>query len=139
MTLGAYFTSFLQSILKKPSFSPIVSNFAKVFSLPFFSLRQKLRSLGVKIAIDDFGTGYSNFERLLEYKPDIIKIDGSLIKNIQTNRHNRSIVEMIVTFAKKQHIQTIAEFVESEEIFHIVQALGIDYSQGYAFGKPELF
>ncbi len=50
-----------------------------------------------------------------------------------------SIVEMIVTFAKKQHIQTIAEFVENEEIFHIVQALGIDYSQGYAFGKPELF
>lgn len=100
---------------------------------------QSVKRFGVKIAIDDFGTGYSNFERLLEYKPDIIKIDGSLIKNIQTNRHNRSIVEMIVTFAKKQHIQTIAEFVESEEIFHIVQALGIDYSQGYAFGKPELF
>ena len=100
---------------------------------------QSVKRFGVKIAIDDFGTGYSNFERLLEYKPDIIKIDGSLIKNIQTNRHNRSIVEMIVTFAKKQHIQTIAEFVETEEIFHIVQALGIDYSQGYAFGKPELF
>ena len=100
---------------------------------------QSVKRFGVKIAIDDFGTGYSNFERLLEYKPDIIKIDGSLIKNIQTNRHNRSIVEMIVTFAKKQHIQTIAEFVENEEIFHIVQALGIDYSQGYAFGKPELF
>lgn len=100
---------------------------------------QSVKRFGVKIAIDDFGTGYSNFERLLEYKPDIIKIDGSLIKNIQTNRHNRSIVEMIVSFAKKQHIQTVAEFVENQEIFHIVQALGIDYSQGYAFGKPELF
>lgn len=99
---------------------------------------QYVKDAGVQIAIDDFGTGYSNFERLLEYKPDIIKIDGSLIKNIQTNRHNRSIVEMIVTFAKKQHIQTVAEFVENEEIFHIVQALGIDYSQGYAFGRPEI-
>ena len=99
----------------------------------------QLKAKGVQIAIDDFGTGYSNFERLLEYKPDILKIDWSLIKNILTNPTNRNIVETIVMFAQKQHMKTVAEFVEDETIFHLVKAMGIDYSQGYAFGKPELF
>lgn len=100
---------------------------------------KKVKAKGVQIAIDDFGTGYSNFERLLEYKPDILKIDGSLIKNILNNPVNRNIVETIVMFAQKQHMKTVAEFVEDETIFHLVKAMGIDYSQGYAFGKPELF
>ena len=99
----------------------------------------KVKAQGVKIAIDDFGTGYSNFERLLNYQPDILKIDGGLIKNIDQNRLNRNIVETIIMFAKKQHMKTVAEFVENETIFHIVQEMGIDYSQGYAFGKPEIF
>ena len=91
----------------------------------------------VKIAIDDFGSGYSNFERLLEYTPDILKIDGSLIKNIETNSFSRNIVETIVTFAKKQNIKTVAEYVENEEIYNILNEIGVDYSQGYYFGKPE--
>jgi len=91
----------------------------------------------VKIAIDDFGSGYSNFERLLEYTPDILKIDGSLIKNIETDSYSRNIVETIVTFARKQDIETIAEFVENENIYNILNEMGITYSQGYYFGKPE--
>lgn len=91
----------------------------------------------VKIAIDDFGSGYSNFERLLHYSPDILKIDGSLIKNIEHDKFSRNIVETIVTFAQKQHIKTIAEFVENENIYNILKEIGIDYSQGYYFGKPE--
>ena len=93
---------------------------------------------GVKVAIDDFGAGYSNFERLLDYQPDILKIDGSLIKNIVTDKFSLDVVETIVSFAKKQNIQIVAEYVENEEIFHILETLGIDYSQGYYFGKPEL-
>ena len=99
----------------------------------------KYRNQGIKIAIDDFGTGYSNFERLVEYQPDILKIDGSLIKNILTSPYNRNIIETIVVFAQKQHIKTVAEFVENEDIFLAVKEMGIDFSQGYAFGKPELF
>ena len=98
---------------------------------------QQVKPYGVKIAIDDFGTGYSNFERLLQYEPDLLKIDGSLIKNIKDNRLSKDIVETIVLFAQKQKIKTVAEFVENEEIFNIVKGLGIDYSQGYAFGRPE--
>ena len=89
-----------------------------------------------KIAIDDFGSGYSNFERLLEYSPDILKIDGSLIKNIETDEFSRNLVETIVMFAKRQGLQTIAEYVENEKIYNILTELGVDYSQGYYFGKP---
>lgn len=98
---------------------------------------QTVKAQGVKIAIDDFGTGYSNFERILEFEPDIVKIDGSLIKNIEDDIFSRSIVETIVLFAKKQNIETIAEYVENESIFNILNGLGVDYSQGYYFGKPE--
>ncbi len=96
-----------------------------------------LKSAGVKISIDDFGSGYSNFKRLLRYKPDILKIDGSLIKHLDKNSYLRSVVKTIVTFAKDQNILTTAEFVENEVIFNIVKELGIDYSQGYFFGKSQ--
>jgi PAS domain S-box-containing protein len=97
----------------------------------------RVKKLGVLIAIDDFGAGYSNFERLLEFEPDIIKIDGSLIRNIINNEYNQNVVETIVSFAKKQNIQIIAEFVETKEIFEYLYQLGVDYSQGYYFGEPE--
>ena len=96
-----------------------------------------IKEYGVKIAIDDFGTGYSNFERLLEYQPDILKIDGCLIRDIVTSSYSNSVVKSIVTFAKEQNLQTVAEFIEDEEIFNIVKSLGVDFSQGYYFGKPE--
>ncbi len=98
----------------------------------------QVKEMGVKIAIDDFGTGYSNFERLLDYQPDILKIDGSLIKNIETSTLSRSVVKTVVAFAKEQNIKTVAEYVENETIFRIIKDLGIDYSQGYYFGKPEV-
>lgn len=96
-----------------------------------------IKAKGVQIAIDDFGAGYSNFERILEFEPDIVKIDGSLVKNIEHDTFSRNIVETIVLFAKKQNIETIAEYVENESIFNILNELGVDYSQGYYFGKPE--
>lgn len=110
-----------------------IKDFKKVKS--FIKLVKKVGD--VKIAIDDFGSGYSNFERLLEYSPDILKIDGSLIKNIEHDEFSKNLVETIVVFAKKQGIKTIAEFVENENIYNILTNLGVDYSQGFYFGKPE--
>jgi len=98
---------------------------------------EDVKKFGVKIAIDDFGTGYSNFERLLDYQPDILKIDGSLVKDININSYSLGVVKTIVTFAKEQNIQTVAEFVENEDIYNVLNGLGIDYSQGYYFGKPQ--
>jgi len=97
----------------------------------------KIKDLGVTIAIDDFGSGYSNFIRLINYKPDFLKLDGTLIKDIHKDKFSYSVVKSIVEFAKANEIKTIAEFVENEEIFKTVKELGVAYSQGYYFGKPE--
>ena len=99
----------------------------------------QVKAYGVRIAIDDFGAGYSNYERLLSYRPDILKIDGSLIRAIDKDNYTHSIVKSIVTFAKEQNLEIVAEFVESEAVFARVKELGIEYSQGYLFGKPERF
>ncbi|MGA1939416.1 EAL domain-containing protein [Arcobacter sp. YIC-310] len=91
----------------------------------------------VKISIDDFGSGYSNYERLNIFQPDFIKIDGSLIKDILISKYNESIVKSIIIFARENNIKTIAEFVSDENISKKVKELGVDFSQGYYFGKPE--
>ncbi|MEO1941954.1 MAG: EAL domain-containing protein [Campylobacterales bacterium] len=102
----------------------------------FIEYLGKLREMGAKLAIDDFGSGYSNFKRMLEYRPQYLKIDGSLIKDIVTDPLSKSMVKSIVSFAKDAKIETVAEFVESREIYEVVKELGIDYSQGYYFGRP---
>lgn len=95
------------------------------------------KGYGCKIAIDDFGSGYSNFDHLLNLDIDIIKLDGSLIRNVDTSPHAVMIVETIVGFAKKAGIITIAEFAASEAVYDMVKKLGIDYAQGYYTGKPK--
>ena len=97
----------------------------------------QVKSYGCKVAIDDFGTGYSNFEYLMKLKADYIKIDGSMIKDIDTSLNAQIVVSTIVSFAKKMGIKTIAEFVENESILNKVKELGVDYSQGYYFSQPK--
>lgn len=97
----------------------------------------KVRKYNCKIAIDDFGTGYSNFEHILKLNIDYLKIDGSLIKNINNNRESMLVVETILIFAKKLGVSTITEFVSSKEIYDKIKSLGADYIQGYYIGKPE--
>ena len=102
-----------------------------------FEYIEKIKTYGVRIAIDDFGAGYSNFARLLRFQPDILKIDGSLIKNIADDELSLSIVRTMVSFAKEQNLEVVAEFVENEEIYNIVHTLGVEYSQGYYFAAPK--
>ena len=94
------------------------------------------RKYGVKIAIDDFGTGFSNFENILAIKPDYLKIDGSLIKNIDTDPIHLTLVEAIVAFSHKLDIKVIAEFVHSEVIFEMLKKLNVDEYQGFYFYEP---
>ncbi|MCT7443982.1 bifunctional diguanylate cyclase/phosphodiesterase [Aliarcobacter cryaerophilus] len=103
-----------------------VSNFIK-----------KAKKLGCKIAIDDFGTGYSNFEYIIKLDVDYIKIDGSLIKNINIDNNLYLTVQTIVGFAKALKIKTVAEFVHNEEVLNCVKNLNIDYSQGFFIDEPK--
>lgn len=98
---------------------------------------QKAKSLGCKVAIDDFGTGYSNFEYITRLNIDILKIDGSLIKNIHIDKNIHLTVKTIVNFAQVLGLDVVAEFVHCEEVQSIVKSLGIEYSQGYLFHQPE--
>jgi len=103
----------------------------------FNKFSSAIRKHGVKISIDDFGVGFSNFSHLSNIEFDFLKIDGSFIKNL-SNSKNRRIVESIVAFCKDNQIKVIAEYVENVYDFNDVSFLGIDCSQGYYFGKPEI-
>ena len=97
----------------------------------------EMKLLGCRIAIDDFGSGYSNFEYLLQLNIDYIKIDGSLIKNLDTDKNAQIVVETIVDFAKKLNIIVVAEYVHSEAVHEKVKELNINRSQGFLLAKPE--
>ena len=96
----------------------------------------KIYEYGANIAIDDFGSGFANFQHIVNIKADYLKIDGSLIANIDTDDNSRLIVETIVIFAQKLGMKTVAEFVHSKEIYDIVRTLDIDLLQGYYLDKP---
>ena len=97
----------------------------------------EVKKYNAKISIDDFGTGYSNFEYLMKLKVDYIKIDGSMIKNIDIDKNSQMVTQTIVEFAKKMNIQTVAEFVYSKNVYDMVVNLDVDFSQGYYFGEPK--
>ncbi len=96
----------------------------------------KFKSFGCQIAIDDFGSGYSNFEHILKLKLDIIKIDGSLIKNIDTDKGAELLVKTIIAFSRGAGLKTVAEYVHNAAVFKKVRSLGIDYLQGYFIAPP---
>jgi diguanylate cyclase (GGDEF)-like protein/PAS domain S-box-containing protein len=98
---------------------------------------KELHTYGSKVAIDDFGTGYSNFDRILKLNVDYIKIDGSLISDINKNESLKIICETIVMFAKRLGIKIVAEFVSDEGIQKQIQSMGIEYSQGYFIDAPK--
>jgi len=108
-----------------------ISNFDDI--MPFII---DMKKLGVKFAIDDFGSGYSNFSYLLKIKPDYIKIDGSLIKNLAPTSNEYHIVHAIVIFAKSLGIKIIAEHVSSQDILKVLGDFDIDYMQGFHFSVP---
>lgn len=98
---------------------------------------KEVKMLGCKISIDDFGSGYSNFDYILKIGADFIKIDGTLIKNIDTDKNSYVTVKTIVTLAKELGIGVIAEFIHSQAVMDVVVDLGVDYLQGYHLHQPQ--
>ncbi len=96
-----------------------------------------LRKRGVSLYIDDFGSGYANFDYLLKLHPEGVKIDGSLIKNILSDKNSQVMVKTLINFAKESEIFVVAEFVENREIFEMLKKMGVDYFQGYYFSPPK--
>lgn len=96
------------------------------------------RKLGGKIALDDYGTGYNSEKMLLSISPDFIKVDMAIVKDIWYSTDRQAMVTYIVNYAHERNKHIIAEGVENARDAQMVIELGVDYLQGYFFGRPKI-
>lgn len=100
------------------------------------SIRKRLRDSGCQLALDDYGAGYNNESILLNTSPNYVKIDQSILRNINDDPKKQHLIANIIGFARRNHIKTIAEGVETFDEFSYLIELGVDYIQGYYTGRP---
>jgi Amt family ammonium transporter len=98
---------------------------------------QRLRDLGCTFALDDFGTGFSSLAYLKALPVNLLKIDGSFVRDVLVDSRSQSMVRAIAQLAKTMCMETVAEYVETDEIRRRVALLGVDYGQGFCLGKPQ--
>jgi EAL domain-containing protein (putative c-di-GMP-specific phosphodiesterase class I) len=99
---------------------------------------QYYRKQGFKIALDDVGEGFSNLNTLISIKPDIIKVDRQIIENIDKDELKQSVYKALYTLAKENGIEVLAEGIETAFELQMIESIGVDYLQGYYFGKPQV-
>ena len=95
-----------------------------------------LKKLGPRIALDDFGTGYSSLNYIKQLPLDIIKVDKTFIDDIVEDDYAQAFIKLIVDLSKTIGTKIVVEGVEHKEQFELLKSLGVDYIQGYYFGKP---
>lgn len=100
-------------------------------------VREDLRKQGFGIAADDFGKGYASFDRVLKVKPDIIKLDRSLIQDIDKDNPKKSFVSGLIEATKTSNSKILAEGIERWEELEVLLDLGVDYVQGFLLHRPE--
>lgn len=97
----------------------------------------EVRARGGRLAVDDAGAGFASLRHILRLSPDFIKIDGSLIREIETDRAARALTSALVSFAREMGLAVVAEWVESKRSVEVLRALGVRYGQGYHLGSPD--
>jgi EAL domain-containing protein (putative c-di-GMP-specific phosphodiesterase class I) len=95
-----------------------------------------LKAKGCRFALDDFGSGFNSFAYLKHLPVDKLKLDGSFIRTLDREPAQRAFVEAMQQLAQALGVETIAEFVENEYVFEALKEIGVNYGQGYYFGKP---
>jgi len=100
------------------------------------SVLAPLRKRGLRLAVDDAGAGYASFRHILQLKPDIIKLDRSLISSLNENLDQLALAAALVSFAEKTGIKVVAEGVETPEELNALQALNVNKAQGFLLGRP---
>jgi EAL domain-containing protein (putative c-di-GMP-specific phosphodiesterase class I) len=96
----------------------------------------RIRELGVDVAIDDFGAGYSNFAYLHEIPANILKLDKSLVSDLESNPRNRIIARSVLHLASELGYRTVAEGVETFRCMSLVREYGCEEAQGYFLSRP---
>jgi EAL domain-containing protein (putative c-di-GMP-specific phosphodiesterase class I) len=97
---------------------------------------EQLTEIGCEFSIDDFGTGFSTFSYLKQLPASSIKIDGSFVKDMDTDAIDLALVKSMAEIARVLKRKSVAEFVENGAILGLLQELGVDYAQGYHISKP---
>jgi len=95
-----------------------------------------IQKYGSKVLLDDFGTGYSNFSYFSNLNIDLIKIDGSIVREIESDKRKLHMLKSIHSFSNGMNMKNVAEFVENKEVADLLHEVGVEYAQGYYFGKP---
>ena len=101
---------------------------------------EELKNLGYRVVIDDFGSGFSTLSSMRNFIKflDLIKVDGSFIKNLKRDPYNRAILESIKAMADRFSIDIVAEYIETYEDLETVRKMGIRFGQGFYFGKADI-
>ncbi|MER2048611.1 MAG: EAL domain-containing protein [Solibacillus sp.] len=94
------------------------------------------RSQGYRIAVDDVGSGYNSLKTLIYLKPEFIKLDRSLIQNIDQHKAQQQLLTVILNYAIESGTKVIAEGIETKSEYEFIQSVGVHYAQGYAIGRP---
>ncbi|CAM5567179.1 cyclic di-GMP phosphodiesterase [Eoetvoesiella caeni] len=97
---------------------------------------RQFRELGAKVQLDDFGTGYSSLSQLARLPLDVIKLDQSFISSIDQNATSQTLVRAMIAVAKQLNLEVVAEGVEAEGEAEFLKDAGVDYFQGYLYGRP---
>lgn len=138
--VNPYTVDFIMTTLEQRPQAQLIFEITETESTDDFGVveefAQQIRQRGGKIAIDDFGVGYSNFARLIQLRPDYLKIDGSIIRNILEDKSNASILNGMISICRELSIPMVAEFVENEAVNGYLEAQQIEYLQGYYIGRP---
>jgi len=99
---------------------------------------RSVNEFGCRVALDDFGAGYTSFRHLRGLDVDMVKIDGSFVRDLPTNPDNQLFVRTLINLAKGIGLKTVAEWVETEEEAEMLRREGVDFLQGWHYGKPEI-
>jgi EAL domain-containing protein (putative c-di-GMP-specific phosphodiesterase class I) len=97
-----------------------------------------VRELGCRVALDDFGAGYTSFRHLQALSIDLVKLDGSYVRNLGENRNSLLFVRTLLELANGVGLQTVAECIENEAEAELLKSEGVTFLQGYHFGRPTL-
>jgi EAL domain-containing protein (putative c-di-GMP-specific phosphodiesterase class I) len=97
-----------------------------------------LGSLGCRVALDDFGAGFTSFRHLRTLNVDMVKIDGSFVRELAQHPDNLLFVRALIRLAKGIGLKTVAEWVETEEEAAMLREEGVDFLQGWHCGKPSI-
>ncbi|WP_299813120.1 EAL domain-containing protein [uncultured Jannaschia sp.] len=95
-----------------------------------------LRDEGVRIAIDDVGAGYAGLHQILQLKPNVLKLDMSLVRDVHSDPARRALASALVRFAGETGAHVVAEGIEHAQEWHALRRLGVDYGQGWLMGRP---